>query len=124
MLWDVLTFAGPVPFAIVPAILLFIVRTKRGMLWVWRLALATLIVALLLAVAFEDPKSETSAFASAIAVGLPAILGAAALHVIPRRWPSTVAVLLTAIVAGFAVIPSYLAGCVAAEYLPVNGCFF
>ncbi len=114
-------------FGLLPAFIsgsLFIVREMRGPRTAWMVAIAMAVVLSVAAFKTEPPSSESSAFAAAVGGSLSVFVAALVIMPAPARLGRAGTLVVAALLSAVCFVPGYLIGCMIADFLPVNGCFF
>ncbi|HJP61647.1 MAG TPA: hypothetical protein VJ865_16680, partial [Gemmatimonadaceae bacterium] len=103
---------------------LYVAGARKGLRTMWQIVALLCLLAIGMSLAFDDPTSETSYFASALAVALSLVVSGGLLALLPFRSLRALRIGIAAICAFSCLMPGYLAGCLVAEALPVGRCFF
>jgi hypothetical protein len=94
----------------------------RRVLWIASLSIA--VIAGVAAFALERPPSETSAAALTVGIVLSLLLATSIVTIGPPRLGRGATLVIATLLAGLSWMPGYIVGCVIADILPVNRCFF
>ena len=110
--------------SVLVSVALLAVKEARGNRVLWTVTLTLLAVAGGVAFMIERPPSETSAAALAVGIAVSLLLAAFVVTIGPARFGRIATVALASTLCMLSLAPGYILGCVIADLLPVNGCFF
>jgi hypothetical protein len=103
---------------------LLAVREMWGRRVLWIAALSAVVIVGVATFAIERSPSETSAAALTVGMGLSLLLATFIVTVGPPRFGRGATLVIASLLSGLSWMPGYMVGCVIADFLPVNGCFF
>ena len=110
--------------SVLVSIALLAVKEARGDRILWTVTLTMLGVAGGAAFIVARPPSETSAAALTVGIAMSLLLAAFVVSIGAVRFGRIATVALASALCMLSLAPGYMLGCVIADILPVNGCFF